>query len=80
MGRRKAKKRVFLSSPFPLPPALAVRVTQRRLETSQAIKLNREYGRLSSRVVLIAEHMEPILSVVASSIIYNPCFPGWRAG
>ena len=83
MGRRKARKRVFLSSPFPSPPAPAVRVTRRRLGTSQAIKLNRygdEYGRLSSRVVLIAEYMEPILSVQASSVIYNPCFPGWRAG
>ena len=65
MGRRKARKRVFLSSPFPSPPASALRVTQRRLGTSQAIKLNREYGRLSSRVVLIAEYMEPIVSVVA---------------
>ena len=80
MGRRKARKIVFLYSPFPSPPAPAVRVTRRRLGKSQAIKLNREYGRLSSRVVLIAEYMEPILSVVLSSVIYNPCFPGWRAG
>ena len=80
MGRRKARKIVFLYSPFPSPPAPALRVARRRLGTSQAIKLNREYGRFSSRVVLIAEYMEPILPVVLSSVIYNPCFPGWRAG
>ena len=80
IGRRKARRSVFLSSPFPSPPAPAVRVARRRLGTNQAIKLKRGYGRLSSKVVLIAEYVEPILSVLASSVIYNPCFRGWGAG